>query len=240
MSDRTRVLNTRDDILELAERYETVAALDLTPQRAEGVRAVPGSRVPPGMQEVLNDDEVQRATTALDEWTEFVAHVIAEECDATMPDSTPARLRAIAPWTEHMLDHDDELLALAFADDLHEHLKAMRRLAGRGIRRVRTGMRCQDPACSGHYVSPLGTSSDRHDDAIECDKCKHRVPYVVWSSWPRARVQYVTVEHAARMAETTVAAIKMRASRYGWRRIGTGRDVRYHVEDVRGVSDLSA
>lgn len=233
--DNVAALNARDDLLELAERYETVKSLDLTPAPAVG-RTAPGSRLPPGMQEVLDQDEILQAVTAVDEWAEFLAHVIADEREVSMPDATPARLREVAKHIAHLIGHEDEMLALSVADDLHTHLKAIRRLCGRAVRRVRTGVRCQMVTCSGYYVSPLGAVGDRHDDALECDKCKHRVPHSVWSSWPKARVKYVTVEHAANMVNTTVAAIKMRAARAKWRRVGTGRDVRYHVDDVRGES----
>lgn len=233
MSDRTAELNTRDDLLELAERYETVAALDLTPDPGTVGRTPPGSRLPPGMQEILDADEIRVALTAVDEWAAFVAHVTVEECDVTMPDLTPARLRAVATHAAHFIDHEDEMLAFAFRDDLADHLRAMRRLSGHGVRRVQTGVRCQIPTCKGHYYSPLGTSADRTDDSLVCDHCGHRVPHVVWSSWPRARVQYVTVEHAAHIAGTTVEAIRKRAARGKWRRVGTGRDVRYFVDDVR-------
>ena len=238
MSDRTAELNTRDDLLDLAERYETVAALDLTPDPGNIGRTPPGSRLPPGMQEILEADEIRTALTAVDEWAEFVAHVTVEECDVTMPCSTPARLRVVAALSAHFIYHDDEMLALAFRDDLADHLRSMRRLSGRGVRRVQTGVRCQIPTCKGRYVSPLGTSADRTDDALVCEHCGHRVPYVVWTSWPRARVQYITVEHAAHMVGTTVEAIRQRAARGKWRRVGTGRDVRYFVDDVRAGEQL--
>ena len=66
------------------------------------------------------------------------------------------------------------------------------------------------------------------------------VPHAVWSSWPRARVRYITVAHAAKMLETTEAGVKMRASRGKWRRVGTGRDVRYDVDDVRAAAGIDA
>jgi hypothetical protein len=233
-------LNARDDFRELAERYETVAALDVHPSPPVG-RATPGSRLPPGMQEVLDRDEVRTALTAVDDWAEFLVHVLADEREMTAPDSTPARLRLIGEQAAHFLEHEDELLALSVADDLHDHLRTLRRLAGRAVRRVQTGVRCQHPACEGRLVSPLGTTDDRHDAALVCDKdSRHTVPHSVWSSWPRARVQYVTVEHAARMLGTSVAAVKMRASRGRWRKIGTGRDVRYSVDDVREASGMVA
>jgi DNA-directed RNA polymerase subunit RPC12/RpoP len=243
VSDRS-ALDLRDDLLDLALRYEEVIALDLTNASMDRLmRTAPGSRVPPGMQEILDDDEVQRAVTAIDDWAEFLAHVLADELDVAAPSTTtPARLRLAAHHSEHFatVDYSENgLLSLAVQDDLRDHLRAMRRISGRSVRRVRTGVRCH-VGCGGQYVSPLGTSEDRHDSSIRCDRCGHEVLFVVWSAWPRARLQYVTVEHAAKMAGTTVSAIKMRASRQKWRRIGTGADVRYYVEDVRGDVDVSA
>lgn len=232
-------LNTRDDFLELAERYETVAALDLTPASMVGRHIPPGTRLPPGMQEILDADEIRTKLTAVDDWTEFLAHVIAEERDVVMPDMTPARLRLVAEYTAHLIEHPDEMLALAVVDDLRHHLRTMRRLAGRGVRQVQTGIRCQRNNCNGRLISPL-SDENRTDDALECDRCHHRVPWSVWSSWPRARVTYVTVAHAARMAGTTVGAVRVKAHRQKWRRIGTGGDTRYHVDDIRRASGLSA
>jgi len=238
-TDRTEELNTRDDLLDLAERYETVAALDLTLDPGNVGRVPPGSRLPPGMQEILEADEIRTALTAVDDWAEFVAHVTLDECGDVDAGSTPGRLRTVARHAGHFIDHDDEMFALAFRDDLADHLRAMRRLSRHGVRRVQTGVRCQIPTCKGRYVSPLGTSADRTDDALVCDKDpRHVVLYVVWSNWPRARVQYITVEHAAHMVGTTVEAIRQRAKRGKWRRIGTGRDVRYFVDDVRAGEQL--
>ena len=225
-------LNTRDDLRELADLYETVAALDLAPDPGMVGHTTPGSRLPPGLQEILDAEEIAAALRAVADWAESVARVVAEECDVTLPDLTPARLRTVAAHAGHMVDHADEMLALTFCDDLATHLRVMRRLFRRAVRRVRTGVRCQDPTCKGHLVSPLGVG-DRSDDALECDRCHARTPYLVWSAWPRARIQYVTVEHAAHMAGTTVDVIRHRAARGKWRRVGTGRQVRYHVDDVR-------
>ena len=231
-------LDVRDDLRELADHYETVAAADPASQ-AGGATSKPGPRLPPGAMEMLDADEVRRALEAVDEWAEFCAHVLVDERDATAPDSTPARLRMVGEHVEHFLDHDDVMLSLSFVDDLREHLRSLRRLARRGVRIVRTGMVCQDPTCSGQYVSALAPAG-QGDDAIECERCHHRVPHSVWSGWPRARVEWVTVEHAARIAGTTVAAVKMRASRGKWRRTGSGADVRYNIHDVRGEATAMA
>lgn len=236
-SDRLAVLRARDDLLEAASCYETVAALDLTPTSENVGHTPPGSRLPPGMQEILDADEIRRVVTEVDDWAAFLAHVLLDEREVTGPPSTPARLRTAGREAAHFIDHEDEMLALAFCDDLADHLRALRRLSRRGVRRVRTGMRCHRLGCAGQLVSPLG-GNDRKDDALVCDKCGDRIEYVVWSHWPRARVQYITVEHAARMLATTVSAVYVRASRGKWRKVGTGRDVRYSVEDVRAAAGL--
>lgn len=235
-------LDVRDDVLELARLYEEVAALDVVPEPGQGVRAVPGSRVPPGMQEILDDDELRTTLAKVEDDALSWVHMVLDEHAA--PDGTPGRLRYVAARVAAIVESDDELFALAFLDDLAAHMRSLRRLARRGARLVRTGARCQLVTCAGHLVSPLGrpgaTESERRDDALVCDRCGATVPYSVWSSWPRARVQWVTVEHAAKIAGTTVAGVKMRASRGRWRRVGSGRDVRYFVDDVRGDGDTQA
>lgn len=230
-------LDLRDQFREAADLVETVAALDSTAERAAGGgRSAPGSRLPPGMREILDADEVTTVIEGITEWAEFCVHILLDETDVpAIPDETPARLRLAGEHTAHFLDHEDELLSLTIQDDLHDHLRALRRLARRGTRVVQTGMRCQVVTCPGRLISPLGRDgSDRHDADLHCDRCGAVVPHIVWSSWARARVTYVTVEHAAKIAGTTVDAVKRRASRGKWRRVGTGRDVRYHVDDVRG------
>lgn len=234
----------RSQLLEVAERYETVTTLDPAAAPAERVRSAPGSRVPPGMQEVLDEDEAARAIAAADDLAQFLAHVLVDELDVAGTPTTPGRLRLAAQHAAHFIvdddlpDSDDHgLMALGVQDDVRESLTAMRRLARRAVRRVRTGHRCHQ-GCGGQYVSPLGVSTDRHEDALQCERCGHEVAHDVWSRWPRARVQWITVEHAAKMLGTTVPAVKMRASRGRWRRIGTGREVRYSVEDVRSAAGL--
>lgn len=221
--------HTRDDVGELAERYEFVAALDPIGDR-ETVRATLGPRVPPGAQEILDADEIAVALAHVESWATYLARVLVDELDLSVPDGTPARLRLVALHVEMFVGGD--LLGLAFADELAAELRTMRRLARRSQRQIRTGIACQIPTCHGRYTAPVG-GPDRHDDQLECDRCHHRVPYSVWSTWPRARITYVTVEHAARITGTTVAAVKQRASRGHWRRVGTGRDVRYLIDDVR-------
>lgn len=230
-------LDLRDQLRELADLAEAVAALDVAPDSTP-MRAVPGSRVPPGMQEVMDDDETDRALAALDDWADFLAHLVVDKCDVPTAPTTPGRLRLAGEHVAALLDLDPLLTIATFGPcgELEEHLRTLRRLAHRGERIVRTGRRCDDPTCRGQYVSPLGRpDADRHDSSLTCDRCGHVVPYVVWSGWPRARVQWITAEHAARLlGGITIAAVWQRARRGRWRRQGTGRDVRYHVADVRG------
>lgn len=236
MTETTSALNVRDDLRELAERYETVAALDLAPEALEGVRTAPGSRVPPGAQEILDADEIRRALAEVDDWAEFLVHVLVDELGVTAPDSTPARLRLAGEHAAHFIDHHDELLALAFLDDLRDHLRTVRRLANRGVRHIPTWHRCTSSVCDGMLVSTLGEGTDA---SLRCDRCGTVVPFSVWSTWPRQRVTYITAEHAAKMLQTTVQAVWQRARRGQWRRVGTGRDVRYHVDDVRADAGVS-
>lgn len=236
MTETTSALNVRDDLRELAERYETVAALDLAPEALEGVRTAPGSRVPPGAQEILDADEIRRALAEVDDWAEFLVHVLVDELGVTAPDSTPARLRLAGEHAAHFIDHHDELLALAFLDDLRDHLRTVRRLANHGVRHIPTWHRCTRSVCDGMLVSTLGEGADA---SLRCDRCGNLVPFSVWSTWPRQRVTYITAEHAAKMLQTTVQAVWQRARRGQWRRVGTGRDVRYHVDDVRADAGVS-
>lgn len=250
MTETTSALNVRDDLRELAERYETVAALDLAPEVLEGVRTAPGSRVPPGAQEILDADEIRRALADVDEWAEFLAHVLVDELGVTAPDSTPARLRLAGEHAAHFAAAADphavvdgevasmpeRLAALSFLDDLRRHLWAMRHLAGRGVRHIPTWHRCTSSVCDGMLVSTLGEGADA---SLRCDRCGTLVPFSVWSTWPRQRVTYITAEHAAKMLQTTVQAVWQRARRGRWRRVGTGRDVRYHVDDVRADAGVS-
>jgi hypothetical protein len=223
-------LDARDDLIELAERYEQVAALDPIADR-DALRASLGPRVPPGVQAFLDADEMAGALLAVDAWARYLGHALIDASDVELPDQTPPRLRVIAAGLGVLLE--DERARLDILDELAGHLKVMRRLARRAQRNIRTGIACQDPTCRGQLTAPVG-GPDRHDDALACDRCHRRVPFTVWSGWPRARITYVTVEHAARLVGTTAAAVKQRASRGRWRRVGTGRDVRYHVDDVRG------
>ncbi|MGW6007199.1 hypothetical protein ACWFNS_17810 [Oerskovia enterophila] len=221
---------THDTLLEMADLFETVATTTPATSAPAG-RTVPGPRLPPGLAEILDIDELDGILTAVTDWAEFIAHVLLDEADKPDAGTTPGRLRSIA---QHVA-YDDPLFALAFADDLDDHVRALRRLARRGVRIYRTGYDCLADGCDGQYkVAMTGTQAP-----AVCPRCRDVVPWSVWSSWPHKAVVYVTVEHAARLAGTTVAGVKMRASRGGWRKSGTGREVRYHVDDVRGREPIS-
>lgn len=237
MNDRTAELNARDDLRELAERYETVAALDTNPGASIG-HAPPGPRLPPGMNEILDQDEISRVLHEIDDWADFLTRTILEETDtpARPWPGTPQRIRFAAEHAAHFTNHPDLMLAVAFDDDLHNHLRHIRRLAGRAARRIPTHHRCTLSSCDGMLVSTLGEATD---GALQCDKCGNRVPHVVWSAWPK-RLTYISPDHAAKMLGCTVQAVWQRAKRGKWRRVGTGSDVQYLVEDVRKAATVTA
>lgn len=224
----TSALNVRDDLRELADHHHAVAHLDVTPEPPTG-RRPPGPRLPPGMQEVIERDEIGTALRDVDEWAGFLARILNDEHGIELPTATPARLRTAGEHAALLIHHEDQLLALAILDDLHAHLTTLRKLAGKGTRRIRTGVPCQQADCDGHLISRLTTN----DGPLTCDRDgRHVIPHAVWAHWPHAQVEWVTVEHAARLLSTTIPGVKMRASRQKWRRTGTGRHVRYHKGDV--------
>ena len=235
MSD-LEALNARDDLREMADRYEQVAALDLPlPSSGGGI----GARVPKGAQEMLDEDEIMRALTALDEWAEFSFHVVIDEASGVPADprTTPGRLRIVAEYTRVFIDSADEWLAVAWADELSDHLGRTRRLALRGGRKILTGAVCTRIGCDELLFSFLPADGTK-DDRLHCPR-GHEVPYETWHRWPRTKTTFITAQHAARLLGIEkVAAVWKRASREKWRRIGSGRDVRYHVEDVRRAAGM--
>jgi hypothetical protein len=227
----TESLDARDDLRELARLYEEVGSLEgvLASSGGSGV----GPRIPPGARLLLNADEVSSARADLDDWARFCGSIVASDVAEEMPDLTPALLRWLGERVDVMLEQDDEYLTAGFVLELTRHLATFRRLAHRGERVVDTGESCRVPGCTGRLVSGLGGLSGT-DDALRCDRCGEEVPFLVWQHWPRVRVpKFVTPEHAARLLGTTVNAVRIRAHRDKWRRIGTGRDVRYLIDDVR-------
>lgn len=225
---------------ETATTYETVACLPPVVERASGkASGKPGSRMPPGMSEVIDRDEYQRAVDEVDEWAEFVAHVLIDEVPGigSVPDSTPGRLRLAARWADRLEGHDDVMLRYAVQDDARKHLATMRRLARRGTRRVRTHSACMDVTCTGAYVAVID-GPDTTDELV-CSRCGDRVSRDVWEKWG-SQAEWVTVEHAANLLGVSVQAVRQRASRGGWRRQGVGREVRYHMDDIGRVEGLSA
>lgn len=219
---------------ELADVYETVAAMTPTIERVGGpVSGKPGSKLPPGLSETLDIDEHTRAVAAVDSWAEYLAHhlIDTEPGIGSVPDSTPGRLRLAARWADRLTDEPDLFARYAMRADGSERLVEMRRLSRRGTRRVRTDSPCLDVTCFGAYVAAI--DGPEVDGDLVCSRCGDRVPHAQWSRWG-SRVEWVTVEHAANMAGCTINAVKIRASRMGWRKQGTGRNVKYHADDVLG------
>lgn len=226
------------DVLdETATVYETVAALPSVVERVSAARSSgkPGSQPPPGAADMLDMDEYHRAVNAVDEWALFLAHMLVDELDGlgTVPESTPGRLRLAARWAEHLERHDDAHLRYAIGLDAREHLQALRRIAKRGTRVVRTSSPCLDVACKGEFVATI-TGPDVTDELV-CDRCGQRVPREQWQRWG-SRTAWVTPEHAARLLGVSVQAVWQRASRERWRRTGRLRDTRYHRDDVTAAA----
>jgi len=223
---------------ETADTYETVAALAPTVERITGKTAggKPGSRMPPGMAEVLDVDEYQRAVDDVDSWALYIAHHLLDTVPGigSVPDSTPGRLRLAARWADRLENEPDVMARYAFASDARDHLATMRRLARRGTRRVRTHSACLDVTCRGEYIAEITGAGD-----LVCSSCGEKVPQEQWERWG-TRTEWVTVEHAANMLGISAQAVRQRASRGGWRRRGEGREVKYWAEDVERVEGSAA
>lgn len=229
---------TLDDIplhvvlFETADAYEILAALPPTISDTGGRKpGKPGSKVPPGAAILLDIEEYQTTIAELDDWAEFVAHVLIDEEPGIgkVSDSTPGRLRLAARWSDK-LQGLDYMLVYALRYDAVEHLKAVRRLVRRSNRIVRTGSECLNVACKGKYEAIV--DGPEIDGDLVCSACKDRVPHEQWSRWG-ARSEWVTVAHAANMLGTSTNAVMARASRGSWRRRNKGREVEYLAEDVR-------
>ncbi len=193
----------------------------------ERVRTVPGPRVPPGMAAILHEDATTRALDEAGRLHGDVWGVIRDAADERGLDVLPD-VRTIA-GAQLVID-DDELSAYGLWDDVVACIAALGSVVRRYERVIQTGHRCLDFACRGHYVVPA--REGRASEALVCDRCGDTVGYDVWSRWPRARVVWLTPEHAAKRLGRTVGTVRVRAHRERWRKVGTGRQVRYHVDDV--------
>ena len=227
---------------EMADAYETVASLPPVVERVPGKTSggKPGSQMPPGMSEVLDVDEYERAVREVDEWALYVAHHLleVEPGIGTVPDSTPGRLRLAARWADRLENEPDIMARYAFATDALEHRAAMRRLARRGTRRVRVPQSCYDVTCPGRFVAAI--AGPGADGDLVCSACGWRLPWESWSEFA-PNDEYITVEQAARMLGSSITATRKRASRASWRRkAGEGGTVRYLAADVRGSGGVSA
>ena len=223
---------------ETATTYETLAALPPTSSNIGARRpGKPGSKVPPGVNEILDIEEYETTLRSVDDWAHYLAHHLLDTNPGIgrIPYDTPGRLRLAARWTDKLQAEPDLFARYAFNLDAVEHLKALRRLVRRNNRVVRTGSACLRITCKGQYEAVID-GPDIDGDLI-CSHCKDRVPAEQWSRWG-ARSQWVTVQHAANMLGISEDAVRQRASRGQWRRRGEGREVRYWTEDVTGVAEL--
>ena len=222
---------------EAATTYETLAALPPTASPIGARRpGKPGSKVPPGVNEILDAEEYETTITAVDDWAEYLAHHLLdiEPGIGRAPDHTPGRLRLAARWTDKLEQEPDLLARYAFKFDAVEHLKMLRRLVRRNNRVVRTGSACLNITCKGQYEAVI--DGPDIDGDLVCSHCKDRVPAEQWSRWG-AQSEWVTVARAARILGISETAVRQRASRGNWARKGEGREVRYRTADVNAAAD---
>ena len=242
---RPRDVHVAQDLLrELADLYERVTLINPgSPPGNAGGKPSFGPRVPPGAGELLVADEVARALTPVDCWVSVnvdrVCALLTEVEEAglfavTAPQSTPARLRFLAAKQARLAASQRGEVAADLVLNARVFLRDLYRVVRSYEQWWTTGERCQRQGCRGRLGQRRGVAEEGGTTAgraLVCSACGDVVPYEVWSRWPR-RLAYVTVEHAAKMCGVTVNAVRIRASRYRWHRIGTGKDVRYLVADV--------
>lgn len=223
----------------LAELYETVRALDPTAGSLTGrATGKPGSRVPPGMTQVLDDDEYRRTMDAVDGWTARVVDVLTSYIPGvgSVPDETPGRLRVTAKWATQLRAIDNSTQWYDIWAGAESHMTALRILARRGSREVQTKSPCMLVTCEGEYVAQI--DGPDVDGDLTCDRCGDKVASDQWSRWGGTRSkpdEWVTADKArALLGLETVQGVYMRAKRQKWRRRGgKGREnVRFHREDV--------
>lgn len=225
-------LPLRHVLNETADVYEILAALPPSTSSTGGRRpGKPGSKVPPGVGELLDIEEHERAISTVDEWAMHLARHLVDITPGAgaLSDTTPGRLRFAASWADKLEDEEDLFARYAFRYDAVENLKALRRLVRRSNRTVRTGSACMDVTCRGTYTATV--DGPEVTDELTCSRCGDKVPRSTWERWG-ARSEWVTVAHAANMLGITENAVYLRASRGGWRRRGSGREVQYRTEDV--------
>lgn len=219
---------------ELAREYEETKARGPASGEsvAGGSTGRPGSSAPPGAQELLDVDEHYQALAAVDRLATFVVRLLIEEVPGigAVSDGTAWRLRLAGEWIEDLAALPDERQAAEVLDDARRCLRELRRLARRGVTRVRTDSPCLHITCSGSYEY-VPDGPDASEDLV-CSRCRDRVPRAKWQRWG-ARSDWVTVERAmAILGVATRHAVWSRAKREGWRRRGAGREVRYWRNDV--------
>lgn len=225
-------LPLRHVLNETADVYEILAALPPSTSSTGGRRpGKPGSKVPPGVGELLDAEEHQSALDTVSAWAMYLARHLVDITPGAgaLSDTTPGRLRFAASWADKLEDEEDLFDRYAFRYDAVENLKALRRLVRRSNRTVRTGSACMDVTCRGTYTATV--DGPEVTDELTCSRCGDKVPRSTWERWG-ARSEWVTVAHAANMLGITENAVYLRASRGGWRRRGSGREVQYRTEDV--------
>ena len=205
-----------------------------TTQPGRKTRSMPGSQVPPGMQEILDEDATQRALGAAYELSTYVAKVIVERCGEVL---RPSSLDGAQVLVDMTYDTEGRYIVYGILDDLRTAKEALGSVVRRYERVVQTGRECFDLACSGHYVVPAQDGSLLVP--LVCDGgCGSVVDYQVWREWPTVSPTWISAEEAARRLGCSVVAVWQRAKRGGWRKRGSGKATTYRAEDVRPAAQM--
>ncbi|GMA26181.1 hypothetical protein GCM10025864_39400 [Luteimicrobium album] len=192
-----------------------------------GGRSVPGSRLPPGVAEVLHEVDTDRALTMAYDLSEYVARVIESRCGEVLRPSSIAGAQVLVDMT---YDSEGRQIVYAIGQDIDDVRNALRAVIRKYVRVIHTGRECMDYGCDGHYTVP----SEDGDLLVPlvCDGCGHTVSYQAWREWPIVSEPWISPREAARRLSIQYDAVRKRASRERWRRRGKGREVEYASESV--------
>lgn len=188
-------ITVQRDMLAIVSMWpDLLRMLDRSGSKDEsGVRAKPGSRPP-------IDLHVSDVIAEVTSWVYFLARtlqdeVVVERDGRAQPWSPavaamPQMLEEIARWrVGHFTEHEDEMLALAIADDARAFESKVRRVAfPTGARRVDLRVPCleyetddlgQRIACEGEYFTILVPDKPLGDMICSMDRA-HRMTPMEW------------------------------------------------------------
>lgn len=194
MTDQHSALNTRDDLLAIADHWhELQAKLTPTSTGNSEVHTPAGPRVP-------IDAHVSDVITEITVWTNFLARTLTDETDWTAPTTVtvPALLRSIARTRlGHFTEHPDTELRHAFHNDAAHHRRKLERtIRPPGTRTIRLGITCI--TCDGQYAMTITPGQADTADVMTCTKSPLHT--IRTDDWTVALRRHRGNHHAARTA----------------------------------------